>query len=121
MAAKKYLIAVDDLTLVAADATTGAILVTGSNVGGVAGTGVLVAEITDVATYKNILGQSVVTVSTVEGMLPAFTIRNIASPAAAMPAPVHSAAAVDTAHNTPAVDPLGIVAGDQYLGSSFAS
>ena len=121
MAAKKYLIAVDEATLAAANATTGNILVSASKLSGEAnGTAMLVAEITDAVAYKNILGQTVVTVSTVEGMLPAFTIRNIASPGAAMPAPVHSAAAVATTHDTPAVDPLGIVAGDQYLGSSFA-
>ena len=121
MAAKKYLIAVDSATLAAASATDGSILVSASKIAGEAnGTGVLVAEIVDVASYLNILGQTVVTVSTAEGMLPAFTVRNIASPAAAMPAPVHSATQVATTDTVPAIDPLGIVAGDQYRGSSFA-
>ena len=119
MAAKKYLIAVEAATLAAANAPTGSIVVSAAGDGGAAGTGILVAEILDVATYKNILGQSVVTVSTAEGMLPAFTVRNIASPAAAMPAPVHSATQVATTDTVPAIDPLGIVAGDQYRGSSF--
>lgn len=118
MAAKKYLIAVEAATLAAASATDGSIVVSAAGDGGVAGTGILVAEIVDVASYLNILGQTVVTVSTPEGMLPAFTVRLIASPAAAMPAPVHTAANVGTTHDTPAVDPLDTSA--QYRGSSFA-
>lgn len=119
MAAKKYLIAVEAATLAAANATTGSIAVSAAGDGGVAGTGILVAEIVDVASYKNILGQTVVTVSTVEGMLPAFTVRNIASPAAAMPAPQHSPNPVYTDDAAPPIDPLDTSA--QYNGSSFGA
>lgn len=118
MATRKYLIAVDAATLAAASATDGSILVSASKLAGEAdGTGQYVAEITGVTTYKNNLGQTVLGITTTQGLLPNVTIV-VPNTATATPAPVVDRAA-DVAQ--PAASGTASPYAPQYDGSSGAA